>query len=695
MLLCSLIASCRFKHIVLSDLVESNRLELYKWLNRHEDAIDWTIPAEHIAAFEGYNDVKKGASEIMKRTRSAIRKVVPCDVLEPGVLPEEHKETFDVVLSSGCLDAVAADHESFRMVVCNVGTLVKPGGLLVIMGAFGVKHYTVGADVLDDCVRKPEAVKILGKLPQPSSVQCNTCGRVANKPLAKFELRTASQATDFLWSTILASLPKKRPRLPPAQDVRALGNTQIPDKALSVLQLGPKYCNPIKLDKPELLSLVRRTAAKAEGEAVALLREANLKLLLSDKEGGLVVIPDKIYSQKSLEAITGNFRPLKDHRPKKVKAEAIRKCQQLGLTTLATSVRNSRGLSLECFFTAKTHKTECPFRVIVSERGTWQHSVGSFLQKSLSVLELDDPFLVRRPSAVSDYLEQLHDGNLQGFSVDVKDLYYSLPHDLLCEVVSDCIDRFGTIKFQNSCGVSVADFLDLLLFYLRSTSVVYCDQFYIQRKGVCIGSCLAPVLSDLLLAYYDRLLEISLRDFKVARVFRYVDDFLVLFQTSGADTHRQVENIFEIFKSNLRVFTLTKELTEDNQLRFLDLILVFGAEHLNLAGKLREGRVRRRRRGEYAGGEGEGIKEEEGSEGGERSMRREGGGAGGEEEMGRGEAVSLPALPSPVHDSPIPALLPSASDSMADPAQLSDPAVRQLLLSLLGGRKAAGYGRQW
>ncbi|KAM7304101.1 nicotinamide N-methyltransferase [Ixodes scapularis] len=145
MLLCSLVASSRFKHIVLSDLLERNRLELNKWLNNHEDAIDWTTPAEAIAAFEGYNDVKKGASEIMERTRSAIRKVVPCDVLEPGVLPEEHKETFDVVLSSGCLDAVAADHESFRTVVCNVGTLVKPGGLLVITGAGGLKHYTVGA----------------------------------------------------------------------------------------------------------------------------------------------------------------------------------------------------------------------------------------------------------------------------------------------------------------------------------------------------------------------------------------------------------------------------------------------------------------------------------------------------------------------------------------------------------------------
>ncbi|CAN7981309.1 unnamed protein product [Ixodes pacificus] len=80
----------------------------------------------------------------MERTRSAIRKVVPCDVLEPGVLPMEHRETFDVVISNGCLDAAAADHESFRRVICNVAPLVKPGGLLVILGAGGIKSYPVG-----------------------------------------------------------------------------------------------------------------------------------------------------------------------------------------------------------------------------------------------------------------------------------------------------------------------------------------------------------------------------------------------------------------------------------------------------------------------------------------------------------------------------------------------------------------------
>lgn len=155
----SLLASSRCNDIVLSDLVEGNRLELNKWLNKDEDAVDWTVRAEQVAALEGYSDVKKGALEILERTRFAVRKVVPCDVLEPGVLPEEHRETFDVVFSAGCLESAAADHESFRRVVCNVATLAKPGGLLVLVGMGGSKGYPVGtvefpqANVTEDVIK--------------------------------------------------------------------------------------------------------------------------------------------------------------------------------------------------------------------------------------------------------------------------------------------------------------------------------------------------------------------------------------------------------------------------------------------------------------------------------------------------------------------------------------------------------------
>ncbi|KAH8027002.1 hypothetical protein HPB51_001317 [Rhipicephalus microplus] len=81
---------------------------------------------------------------------------------------------------------------------------------------------------------------------------------------------------------------------------------------------------------------------------------------------------------------------------------------------------------------AKTHKPEVPFRVIVSEQGTWQRLVGRYLQRSLSVLPVEDPCLIRKPQIVSEFLQQECPSEVSFFSVDVKDLYYSLPMDQVC-----------------------------------------------------------------------------------------------------------------------------------------------------------------------------------------------------------------------------------------------------------------------
>ncbi|CAN7936987.1 unnamed protein product, partial [Ixodes hexagonus] len=153
-------ASSRFKDIVLSDLVDANRVELEKWLSGSEDAVDWSFQAEQVAAMEGCSDVKKRAPELIERTRQAVRKVIPCDVLEPGVVPEDHREAFDAVLSCNCLEVVAQDHASFRRLLCNVGTLVKPGGLLILAGVGGLEMYPVAderfpmADVTEDAIKE-------------------------------------------------------------------------------------------------------------------------------------------------------------------------------------------------------------------------------------------------------------------------------------------------------------------------------------------------------------------------------------------------------------------------------------------------------------------------------------------------------------------------------------------------------------
>lgn len=145
-------------------------------------------------------------------------------------------------------------------------------------------------------------------------------------------------------------------------------------------------------------------------------------------------------------------------------------------------MRSAKGLNLSVFFSAKTHKPEIPFRVIVSEQGTWQRLVGRFLQRSLSVLDVEDPCLIRKPQEVSDYLQQGCPSKVSFFSVDVKDLYYSLPLDQVCAEVSECIDRYGSVRFQDSCGISVRNFLETLSFYLRSTFMKHDANFLFKKK---------------------------------------------------------------------------------------------------------------------------------------------------------------------------------------------------------------------
>ncbi|KAH8020797.1 hypothetical protein HPB51_003786 [Rhipicephalus microplus] len=149
----------------------------------------------------------------------------------------------------------------------------------------------------------------------------------------------------------------------------------------------------------EDLRLASQTADFLLRTMVTSLREAGLKLLLSDKEGGFVVLPRSLYKEKAAAAILENFNEVKGVVPAKVKTRAVQLCEKAGLAKLAKSVKACKETCLSAFFSAKTHKELCPFRTIVSERGTWQREVGVFLQRFLGLLDVDDPYLIRAPGS--------------------------------------------------------------------------------------------------------------------------------------------------------------------------------------------------------------------------------------------------------------------------------------------------------
>ena len=71
-----------------------------------------------------------------------------------------------------------------------------------------------------------------------------------------------------------------------------------------------------------------------------------------------MVLPEGLFEDKSRGA--KNFRQVKKVSLNKIKVAAKEMCQNLELNSLAKKVQQAKKLSLSVFFTAKTHKVECP-----------------------------------------------------------------------------------------------------------------------------------------------------------------------------------------------------------------------------------------------------------------------------------------------------------------------------------------------
>lgn len=81
----------------------------------------------------------------------------------------------------------------------------------------------------------------------------------------------------------------------------------------------------------------------------------------------------------------------------------------------------------------------------------------------------------------------------------------------------------------NYFGVSVDGFVGLVNLYLQINLVEHGRNIYRRKKGVCIGSCQAPVFSDIFLLLVGRAIMAYIDNSSSGGyVFRYVDDRLII-----------------------------------------------------------------------------------------------------------------------------------------------------------------------
>lgn len=171
-------------------------------------------------------------------------------------------------------------------------------------------------------------------------------------------------------------------------------------------------------------------------------------------------------------------------------------------TSMATKLNNNQKELLSIKFFMKDHNVGDPLRFVLNKDDTWRKSASVFLQKGLSCSDLKSSLSLRYCADFGLDLKPFHEKSCTMFFVDVKDLNYSLPRDILLSRVNQFL-KDNLVSFQFQSGIHVSVFLKVLEFNLRSKALAHRGQKLIQRQGVCKESAVASALSEIFLRFLD------------------------------------------------------------------------------------------------------------------------------------------------------------------------------------------------
>ena len=148
----------------------------------------------------------------------------------------------------------------------------------------------------------------------------------------------------------------------------------------------------------------------------------------------------------------------------------------------------------------KVHKTNPPFRPILSAIATCSYNLSKFLLSLLSPL-LTSRYLLSDTFSFLDELRNcdLDTDNVVMASFDVNSLFTNVPLD---ETIDIIINR----AFNNAMlfhGFSVTNFRTLLDFAVKDSHFIFNNVYYQQKDGVAMGSPLGPFFANIFLDFHE------------------------------------------------------------------------------------------------------------------------------------------------------------------------------------------------
>jgi hypothetical protein len=135
----------KVKEVHLADFVASNRDEIRLWLERSEQAHEWTaFAAETLRLETGKRPTAAQVRAREQKARSCISEVLSADIRAADPLGPAARGRYPLVTAHYCAEAISTEKAVFRSNVHNISSLVAQGGTLIVSACGAADRYKVG-----------------------------------------------------------------------------------------------------------------------------------------------------------------------------------------------------------------------------------------------------------------------------------------------------------------------------------------------------------------------------------------------------------------------------------------------------------------------------------------------------------------------------------------------------------------------
>ena len=301
----------------------------------------------------------------------------------------------------------------------------------------------------------------------------------------------------------------------------------------------------------------------------------NYSILKPDKGNGIVIMhrSDYIISVEGLFSDTSKFRQLPtDPTPIRLSTLQNYLSKLLNRGEISESeyflLRPKHAHVGRAHAVPKIHKqyTTLPkFRPIVDTTNTTHYNVGKYLSNLFNPLTQNRFSLSDSFQAVSDTNSIPKNLFLEGYqfvSFDVVSLSTNVP---LTKTVNIILERVYTEKLINT-KLFKRSLKKLILDSCNKTAFSFNNKIYEQIDGVSMDSSLGPVLANIILTEFEKLIVFDLVDSGLIKFYRrYVDDTLILVKSNN------IPLLLEKFNSFHKNLKFTVDRFENDFVHFLDI----------------------------------------------------------------------------------------------------------------------------